>query len=349
MDYLNMVLFFMAIWLGSLAVLPAVLGYLLDRWLGDPVRWHPIVGMGRLISWGERRLNRGNHLRLKGAVYNGALIVLMGVLGLLMILACYYLSILASSYVPIDTFGFIFLGSAAAVSGLTFFYMISGTTLVREVREVFRATDRSLEAGRAQVARIVGRDTASLSEQDVRLAALETLSENLSDGVVAPMLAWGLGGVPGMLMYKMINTQDSMVGYLNDRYRVYGWFSAKVDDVANFVPARLTALLMLLSAWRLDLLPFVYKYGRCHLSPNSGYPEAALAGILGCRFGGPHDYFGVEVYKPYIGETDRPITSEDMMRAVHINRRVEWLALAIAIGLRLVFWGVVAGLLAYSL
>lgn len=188
---------------------------------------------------------------------------------------------------------------------------------------VFEAVDRSLEAGRTQVARIVGRDTSELSAQEVRAAALETLAENLSDGVIAPLFWFVLLGVPGILAYKMVNTLDSMIGYRNERYRQFGCFAARLDDVANYVPARLTAFLMVLASGRLSLLAFVGKYGSQHASPNSGYPEAALAGILNCRFGGPHNYFSEEVWKPYIGHHDRPFSTEDMRVAVRINRRAE--------------------------
>ena len=129
---------------------------------------------------------------------------------------------------------------------------------------------------------------------------------------------------PGMLAYKMVNTLDSMVGYKNERYRRFGCFAARLDDVANYIPARLTAFLMVLVSGRLSLFAFVGRYGSQHASPNSGYPEAALAGILDCRFGGPHNYFGEEVWKPYIGSNERPLKTEDMRVAVRINRRVEW-------------------------
>ena len=210
------------------------------------------------------------------------------------------------------------------------FYCLAGTTLIREVREVFFALDRSLEEGRQQVARIVGRDTSELSAQEVRTAALETLAENLSDGVIAPLFWFSLLGTPGMLAYKMVNTLDSMIGYKTERYKDFGCWAAHIDDVANYIPARLTALLMILASGKLNLLAFVWKNGPRHASPNSGYPEAALAGILNCRFGGPHYYFGQLFDKPYIGENERPLTTADMKKAVRVNRVAEiWMLLLV--------------------
>jgi adenosylcobinamide-phosphate synthase len=203
------------------------------------------------------------------------------------------------------------------------FYCLAGTTLIREVRQVFLALDRSLEEGRKQVARIVGRDTSELSAQEVRTAALETLAENLSDGVIAPIFWFALLGVPGMLAYKMVNTLDSMIGYKTERYKDFGCWAAHIDDIANYIPARLTALLMIIAEAKPQLTLFVWKNGRRHASPNSGYPEAALAGILDCRFGGPHYYFGELFDKPYIGEKERLLTTDDMKKAVRVNRTAE--------------------------
>ena len=194
---------------------------------------------------------------------------------------------------------------------------------------MFTALDRSLEEGRAQVARIVGRDTSELSAQEVRTAALETLAENLSDGVIAPLFWLALLGVPGMAAYKMVNTLDSMIGYRTERYRAFGCWAAHIDDVANFLPARLTALLMVIASLRPSVWSFVMRYGRRHASPNSGYPEAALAGILDCRFGGPHYYFGQLFDKPYIGEHERELTTADMKKAVRVNRTAEVLMVVI--------------------
>jgi adenosylcobinamide-phosphate synthase len=209
------------------------------------------------------------------------------------------------------------------------FFCLAGKTLADEVRAVFKAADSSLDEGRRQVARIVGRDTTQLSDQEVRIAALETLAENLSDGVIAPLFWYLIGGAPAMLAYKMVNTLDSMIGYHTERYLQFGRWAARIDDVANYIPARLTALLMIAVARRFDLIKFVAKYGCKHASPNSGYPEAALAGILNCRFGGPHIYFGEVFDKPYIGDNEREVNSADMVRAIWVNRAAEIAMIAI--------------------
>ena len=272
-------------------MLPLLLAWLLDRWLGDPA-WlpHPVVAFGRAISHCEHALNKGRGRFLKGTITAIVLVVLT-------FLVTYVLLRSASIYIS--------PWLKAALETVLIFYCLAGTTLVREVREVFHALDRSLEDGRWQVARIVGRDTQALSAQEVRTAALETLAENLSDGVIAPLFWYLLLGVPGMMMYKMINTLDSMIGYRNERYRRFGCFAARLDDVANYIPARLTALLMIGVSGHPALWKFVRRYGKAHASPNS------------------HDYFGEEVWKPYIGQNDRPLTTQDMVRAVRINRKAE--------------------------
>ncbi len=300
-------------------ILPLLIGWLLDKVLGDPSCLpHPVVGFGRMIAFCERRWNKGAHRTMKG-----------GVCAVLLILLVYAVS----AWVLQRVFAWnVWVGIAVSAVGV--FYCLAGTTLIREVKAVFAATDRSLDEGRKQVSRIVGRDTSALTAQEVRTAALETLAENLSDGVIAPLFWYLLLGVPGMFAYKMVNTLDSMIGYRNERYRQFGCIAARIDDIANYLPARLTALLMVVSSGRLNLLKFVRRYGRQHASPNSGYPEAALAGILDCRFGGPHPYFGELVYKPFIGSNDRPLHTEDMQRAVRINVLSEVLMAIITILLR---------------
>jgi len=311
-------------------VIALLIGWVADLVFGDPRRLpHPVVWFGRMIAWGEHRLNCGSHRKAKGALLAVTLIVLVYAGTHLLYAAAYA----AASFL---------------ISAVIIFYCLAGTTLIREVRDVFRAVDRSLEEGRAQVARIVGRDTSTLSAQEVCTAALETLAENLSDGVIAPLFWLALLGTPGMLAYKMVNTLDSMIGYRTDRYRDFGCWAARIDDVANYVPARLTALLMCVGWWLTGVacrvshpslftfhfslftsFSFVRRYGRSHASPNSGYPEAALAGILDCRFGGPHYYFGQLFDKPYIGHNDRPLTTADMETAVRVNRTAEVLMVAL--------------------
>lgn len=289
-------------------ILPLLIGWALDKLMGDPV-WlpHPVVGFGKMISFCEKRWNKGDHRVYKGGMVSIALILITYVCAVFIMHFLLTLNL--------------WLG--VIVSAILVFYCLAGTTLIKEVKMAFFATDYSLEKGRKQVARIVGRDTSELTAQEIRTAALETLAENLSDGVIAPLFWYLLLGVPGMLAYKMINTLDSMIGYKNERYLHFGRIAAHVDDIANYIPARLSAFLMVLSSGRLRLMRFVCKYGRQHASPNSGYPESALAGILNCRFGGPHNYFGELVYKPFIGEQDRSLNTTDMRKAININNRSE--------------------------
>jgi len=329
-------------------VLALGIGWLLDLLFGDPSRLpHPVVAMGRWIAFWERRLNRP--LPSDGAVdeprlqrlrrTKGALLVIVSLL-LCMVLTWALLRLLAA--VPWR------VGSLrpALVAGeaLLIFFCLAGHSLRREVRLVFEALDRSLDEGRRQVARIVGRDTQQLSPQEVRTAALETLAENLSDGVVAPLFWLCLLGVPGMVTYKLVNTFDSMIGYRTPRYRAFGCWAARVDDVANFLPARLTALLLVSVGWVRSafsssrrslgsLLRFVVRYGPQHASLNSGWPEAALAALLDCRFGGTHAYFGEEVYKPHIGTNPRPLTTADMHVSISLALAAEVVAVVLSLTL----------------
>jgi adenosylcobinamide-phosphate synthase len=289
-------------------IIALALGFLLDQLLGDPEGWpHPIVGFGWLISFMEKRLNKGQYLIAKGALMT-----------LTLVFSIYFITTKCLEFLeqtqPV-------LGGIS--TAILVFYCLSAKTLRKEVRLVFRVLNSSLENGRKQLSRIVGRDTNKLSAQQIRTSALETLSENLSDGVIAPLFWFALLGVPGMLAYKMINTLDSMIGYKNDKYLLFGKFAARLDDAANFIPARLTALIMLIVSNQTGKLKTVFQNGKNHASPNSGYPEAALAVILNCRFGGPNYYFGDLVQKPFIGTNDRELTSQDMNKALKINQLSE--------------------------
>lgn len=297
------------------SIAPLMIGWILDLIFGDPARLpHPIVWFGKAIALLEGSCNKGSHRKVKGALTS--IFLISGVFAVTWLLLRYISSVWWLNLV---------------VQSLLVFYCLAGTTLISEVRKTFEAVDKSLELGRMQVGRIVGRDTSALSAQEIRTAALETLAENLSDGVIAPLFWYAILGVPGMVAYKMINTLDSMIGYRNARYKDFGCIAAHIDDVANYIPARLSSFLMVAVAGKLRLLRFVRKYGSLHLSPNSGYPEAALAGILECRFGGPHDYFGESVYKPYIGETPRDFNYSDVLKAISINRKAE-VAMVLLVG-----------------
>lgn len=290
-------------------------GWVLDRMFGDPaILPHPVIWFGRMISAFEKKLNMGRFRILKGAFTAVFLILFVFAVTAAIEYCLARLSVHAAVLFDI----------------VVVFYCLAGRTLAKEVKMVFEALDDSLAKGRKQVARIVGRDTSELSAQEVRTAALETLAENLSDGVIAPLFWFALLGAPGMMAYKMVNTLDSMIGYHNERYLLFGRVAARIDDVANFIPARLTALLMILAKGRLSLLPFVMKYGCQHASPNSGYPEAALAGILDCRFGGPHNYFGELFVKPYIGTNERKLTTRDMHTGLVVNLRSEIMMVLLA-------------------
>lgn len=284
--------------------------YLLDRLFGDPIYFpHPIVGFGKLIYWGEKKINRGRNRVFKGALLTLVLVMLVG---------CVFFFIKQSLAE---------LNGWADLLFTTFFIFtgLAGTTLIKEGKEVFKKLEISLNEGQQQVARIVGRNTEKLTDHQVRSATLETMAENLSDGVVAPLFWFAVAGIPGIMVYKMINTLDSMIGYKNERYLKFGRFAAKLDDLVNFIPARLTALLMVVVARSQRGLRFAVLYGRSHSSPNAGYPEAALAGILDARFGGPNYYFGELVEKPFIGENSRAFVANDINKAVFVNRGVEML------------------------
>lgn len=285
-------------------IIPLIIGFIADILIGDP-HWlpHPVRLFGRLISFGEEWLNKGNHRKLKGAIMAVALV--SAVFFFLFV----SLKVMSASFML-----------WAIVASVFVFYGLANHSLMKESLLVINALkNEGIEAGRKRLGFIVGRDTAALNENQVRTAVLETLAENLSDGVIAPLFFYAVGGVPAMLAYKMANTLDSMIGYKNERYKDFGWFAARLDDVLNFLPARITAFLMVLLTFSWRGLKFTFRYGRQHASPNSGYPEAALAGILNCRLGGPNYYSGKLVTKPYIGDNNRTISDADVYKACAIN------------------------------
>ncbi|OMP76811.1 adenosylcobinamide-phosphate synthase CbiB [[Flexibacter] sp. ATCC 35208] len=299
---------------GKIIWIPLVVGYVLDLLLGDP-GWlpHPVRLFGNLIAFGEKRLNNGSRRILKGAV-----------LTVVLCLGVYAFFYSMQEILP--------LWARYIFNSIFVFYGLANKSLLQEGAAVYDALcHQGLEAGRKRLAWIVGRDTSKLQENQIRIAVLETLSENLSDGVIAPLLFYAVGGVPAMMLYKMINTLDSMIGYKSERYLYFGRFAARLDDVANYIPARVTAFLMVLVSFSKRGWQYIFKYGHKHASPNSGYPEAALAGIMNCRFGGPNVYHGVVVEKPYIGEHQREIQHEELRKVMFINQSVTFLMVVLII------------------
>jgi len=289
-------------------IIPLVAGYIADLLLGDPRSWpHPVKAFGYLIRKGTRLLNIVGGRFIRGMAMT--IILCAGTY----VLFFWGLKLLRQLCMP----GYYIVGSICV------FFALANKSLLQEGQEVFDTLEKKgLDAGRERLSWIVGRDTQQLSAQQIRIAVLESMSENLSDGVIAPLLFYAVGGVPAMMLYKMINTLDSMIGYKSEPYRLFGRFAARLDDAANFIPARITAFLMVLVTGSRRGLRFIFRYGHAHASPNSGYPESALAGILNCRFGGPNTYKGVLVIKPYIGEVDREIGHSEFGSVKYINHAV---------------------------
>ena len=310
------------------------LGFALDWLLGDPYRMpHLIRLVGTLIAWTERALRALFPATPAGERVAGALLVLL-------VSGTSCASVAAVLHVAHTVSPWL----ALALETFVCYQMIAARQLRIEAARVHAAlVDEGLPEARLAVSMIVGRDTQQLDEAGVTRAAVETVAENTSDGVVAPLLFMAAGGAVGGMLYKAINTMDSMVGYRNERYRYFGTAAARVDDVSNWIPARLTGVLMCLvaplvgldgkGAWR------IYRRDRSkHASPNSAHPEAACAGALGVQLAGPASYFGVLHDKPTIGDDARPIEPDDILRANRLEAATSLAALAVALTVGAVVW-----------
>ena len=308
-------------------------GFVLDAIFGDPA-WlpHPVVFMGRVISRLEKFLRSRLPQTPQGELLGGGIVAFVLPVGTFLFTALACLGAAKLSLWLGLALQMFWCGQALAAKGL-----------VQESRNVYRQLQQGdLSAARKAVSRIVGRDTENLTAEGVTKAAVETVAENASDGVIAPLLYMLLGGAPLALTYKAVNTMDSMLGYKNDRYLYFGRAAAKLDDAANYLPSRLAALLWVAAAfftgncvggawriWRRDR--------RNHASPNSAQTESACAGALGVQLAGPAFYFGKYYPKPTIGDPVRPIEPEDILRADRMMYAASLLALLLGVIVRGVF------------
>lgn len=290
-------------------LIPALI---LDAALGEPkLIWdrypHPAVLMGRLVGWSDDRFNVGSNKRLKGVAVMVALGVAALVLGWLIHL--------------LPDFGIIEILLAAI--------LLAQRSLVQHVGAVAAGLRTSLKDGQSAVAMIVGRDTAVLDRAGVARSAIESAAENLSDGVIAPAFWFLIGGLPGLMLYKITNTADSMIGHMTPRHQEFGWAAARFDDLLNLVPARLTALLIALTNGWTNPTP-ILRDAPLHRSPNAGWPEAAVACVQGISLSGPRSYHGKVADYPWVyPEGRRDLGPDDIDQTI----RTLWRAWAGMLGL----------------
>lgn len=289
------------------------LAMVLDALMGEP-QWlwsrlpHPIVLIGRVIGWADTRFNRARARRAKGAAVVATLVLGGWLIGWVIAL------------IP---------GASVLAAAI----LLAQRSLADHVGDVAAALARGLPEGRTAVARIVGRDTSAMDTPAISRAAIESAAENLSDGVIAPAFWFAVAGLPGMLAYKAINTADSMIGYRTPRHEAFGWAAARLDDLVNLIPARLTALLLWLPTRRGDWHGIAAD-ARRHRSPNAGWPEAAMARALGVSLAGPRSYDGRMQDFPLVNDGGRVPGPSDIHAAV----RALWMAWGLALALGLLIW-----------
>ncbi len=288
-------------------VIPMILGFILDSFIGDPYNLpHPIRLIGKMISFLEKKVRKHfDNLFAGGVFLSLTVIFLPTIISFLVLLVSYKINL--------------FLG--LIIESILCYYFFAAKCLYKESMKVYTAIKKEdIEEARKAVSMIVGRDTESLDREGIIKAAVETVAENSSDGVTAPLLFIAVGGAAAGCFYKSVNTLDSMIGYKNEKYSELGRFAAKLDDIMNFIPSRLTAVFMIVVSplvkadqknafriWRRDRFN--------HASPNSAQTESACAGALHIRLAGDAYYFGKLCRKPYIGDSDRKIENEDIKRA----------------------------------
>jgi adenosylcobinamide-phosphate synthase len=296
------------------------LGFLLDQVLGDPPNWpHPVRWLGRLISFLEPPLRRCFPERPGGIVL---LLLVAGIAGG----AAWGVLALTELVHPV---------ARLIAATLLVWLGLAARSLARETEVVLEACDKSdWPEARRSLSCIVGRDTDALPPEEIYRACIETVAENTTDAVVAPLLFAAMAGPVGLWVFKAISTLDSMVGYRNERYLRFGWASARADDLTNFVPARMTWLLMTLAALLTgqrakDALRIGWRDGRKHPSPNSAWAEATMAGALGVQLGGANTYQGVPSSKPMLGDAGTSLTLQHVRDATRLMLTTSWLALGV--------------------
>jgi adenosylcobinamide-phosphate synthase len=292
-----------------------IIAMLVDAALGEP-DWlwsrirHPAVMIGGVIGWADREFNHGPDRVRRGQILIAVLVASALILGIII------------AALP---FGWLWQILLAAV-------LLAQRSLVDHVRDVADALRQGLPEGREAVAKIVGRDVSVLDEAGVARGAIESAAENLSDGVIAPVFWFALLGLPGILTYKAINTADSMIGYRTEKYEDFGRASAKLDDVVNWIPARLSALLIMAAYGRFDLWQMVVRDAKLHRSPNAGWPEAAMAGVLNVALSGPRSYHGEMREEAFVNEDGaKEIDAGDIDVAAGVLWRAWGLMLALAV------------------
>jgi adenosylcobinamide-phosphate synthase len=279
-------------------LITAFLAFLIDYKFGEfKFIKHPIIFIGELISFLEKKL-------YKDSVFYG---------GLLTFLTLLIVGIFV--YIVVDYLAFLPKTLEIIVTSFIASMFISFRMLKDEVSKVLKSDD--IEVMKKQISTLVSRDTKDMTKSDVYKASLETYAENLSDGVVAPLFYLVLFGLPGIILYKTVNTLDSMVGYKNQRYEKFGKISAKLDDVLNYIPSRITAIFIMIKAKQKDIFSF-YEDGKKHSSPNAGHPITAMALSLGVKLGGPTSYFGEVKQKPFFGKGKEEITKKDLEKGLNI-------------------------------
>ncbi len=302
----------------TLHLIALAIGYLLDLLIGDPHwMWHPVILIGRIISWFEKKLlnitydKRDDQKEFKNGLLTCFLVCIITVM--------LTFTVLITAYV-IN----IYLGTA--IEAILTCFILAAKSLNNESMKVYHdLVDNDDKKARYDLSMIVGRDTDRLDRNAMIRATVETVAENTSDGVIAPLLYTAIAGPVLGMLYKAINTMDSMIGYDNERYRYYGRAAAKLDDIVNFIPSRISAVLMIAACMVLSLFDSVYDPGASiriwrrdrlnHKSPNSAQTESACAGALRIKLGGDSYYGGVRVSKPYIGDNNKNIENEDIKRA----------------------------------